>query len=54
MARQLFKAFKRLVCGSVVFWYRSSIGTAEEEWGFGSALSALSNEQGKSPHLRAP
>lgn len=34
------------MCG-VVVWSRSSMGTAEEDWGVQAALSALSNEQWK-------
>lgn len=30
------------------------MGTAEEDWGFRAALSALSNERGKPAHHGAP
>lgn len=38
------------MCG-VVVWSRSSMGTAEEDWGVQAALSALSNEQWIAPYI---
>lgn len=48
------RPLKRMVCYSVIFQCRSILGTAEEEWGFRTALSALYNEQGKPVHQGAP
>lgn len=38
------------MCG-VVVWSRSSMGTAEEDWGVQAAQSALSNEQWIVPYI---
>lgn len=50
----LFMPSERLVCCTVIFWCRSSMSTAEEDWGFRAALSALSNERGKPAHHGTP
>lgn len=52
-SRRIYRAAfssEKLVCG-VVVWSRSSMGTAEEDWGVQAALSALSNEQWIAPYI---
>lgn len=52
-SRRIYRAAfssEKLVCG-VVVWSRSSMGTAEEDWGVQAALSALSNERWIAPYI---